>query len=596
MTRRLAAILDADVVGFSRLMGHDEAGTFAALKHHNTEIVVPAINRYRGHVVKFVGDGTLAEFSSVIDALRCAMEIQEAILALNREVKPDRRMIWRIGIHVGDVLTEDGDIFGESVNIAARLQALAPAGGICLSQQVRDQIGAALDFEATDFGNRKLKNIEHPVRVWRWFPPGRETDGPDDEGQDQAMPTRPPQRRRPSIAVLPFANMSNIEGQEHFSDGFTDELIATLARCRWLLVAARNSSFSFKGRAVDARRVAENLGVKYVLEGSVRRSDTRIRITAQLLDGNEGTLLWAERYDRMLADIFDLQDEIASEITGTIEPELSVIEFAALRGRSIVDMTAWEIYLKGLWHLYRFTVDDLNTAKHLFEQAISIDPSFAQAQARLAYVHIQLGWYGSLEERSGRICEAIELAERAITLDEKEPAAHLALGRALALDGATQAGIAHLRHAAKLDHSFAQAHFALGQALCYADRPEEGMVEIREAFRLSPRDPHLWTFHSMMAFANYQMDRLDEAADAARASMRSPNVTFWPAMALAAILGRQGKIREARQAIADLYGFRPGMTLEDARREFYFGLKPAMSETFIERFVGDLAKAGLLPE
>ena len=596
MTRRLAAILDADVVGFSRLMGLDEAGTFAALKRHNTETIVPTITRHRGHVVKFVGDGTLAEFSSVVDALCCAMEIQEAILAGNHDVVPDRRMIWRIGIHVGDVLTEDGDIFGESVNIAARLQALAPAGGICLSQQVRDQIGTALDFEATDFGNRKLKNIEQTVRVWRWFPPGEEAGGLDDEPAERAMPSQAPQHTRPSIAVLPFANMSSIEGQEHFSDGFTDELIATLARCRWLLVAARNSSFSFKGRAVDARRVAEDLGVKYVLEGSVRRSDTRIRITAQLLDGSEGTLLWAERYDRMLADIFDLQDEIASEITGTIEPELGAIEFAALRGRSVVDMTAWEIYLKGLWHLYRFTVDELNTAKQLFEQAIAIDPSFAQAQARLAYVHIQLGWYGSLEERSGRICEAIELAERAITLDQKEPAAHLALGRALALDGATEAGIAHLRHAVKLDHSFAQAHFALGQALCYADRPEEGMPEFSEAFRLSPRDPHLWTFHSMMAFANYQMDKLDEAADAARISMRSPNVTFWPTMALVAIYGRQGKIEEARRTIDELYGFRPGMTLEDARREFYFGLKPAMSETFIERFVADLAKAGLPPQ
>lgn len=588
MTRRLAAILDADVVGFSRLMGLDEAGTFATLKAHNSELIVPAITRHNGHVVKFIGDGTLAEFASVVDALSCAIEIQNAIVLRNEDVAAERRMIWRIGIHLDDILAEDDDIYGDGVNVAARLQGLAPPGGICVSQQVCDQIGSKLDFKATDFGNRRLKNIDHLVRVWRWSP----------AGQDETLPEAPssaplPIQKRPSIAVLPFANMSSVEGQEHFSDGFTDELIATLARCRWLLVAARNSSFSYKGRAVDARRVAEELGVKYVLEGSVRRSNTKIRITAQLLSGSDGTLLWAERYDRTLADIFDVQDEIASEITGTIEPELGTIEFAALRGRSAVDMTAWEIYLKGLWHLYKFTLDDLNTSRELFEQAIRIDPTFAQAQARLAYVHIQLGWYGSIDERGGRICEAIDLAERAIALDQKEPAAHLALGRALALDGATAAGIAHLRNAIELDHSFAQAHFALGQALCYIQRPEEGMPEIKEAFRLSPRDPHLWTFYNMLAIAHYQMGNMEEAAEAARASLRSPNVTFWPAMILVAILGRQGKVDEAKEAIRTLHRFRPGMNLVAARREFYFGANATMTEAFVDQFTADLQSAGL---
>ncbi|KQV66253.1 adenylate/guanylate cyclase domain-containing protein [Rhizobium sp. Root1220] len=588
MTRRLAAILDADVVGFSRLMGLDEAGTFATLKAHNAEIIVPAITQHHGRVVKFLGDETLAEFGSVVDALSCGIEIQNALVLRNASAPPEHRMIWRIGIHIDDILAEDNDIFGDGVNIAARLQALAPPGGICVSQQVCDQIGTKLEFHATDFGNRRLKNIDHPVRIWHWLPAGQEEIAPEAPSIASV-----PMQKRPSIAVLPFANMSSVEGQEHFSDGFTDELIATLARCRWLLVAARNSSFSFKGRAIDARRVAEDLSVKYVLEGSVRRSDTKIRITAQLLNGSDGTLLWAERYDRTLADIFEVQDEIASEITGTIEPELGAIEFAALRGSPPHDMTAWEIYLKGLWHLYLFTRDNLETAKDLFEQAIEIDPTFAQAQARLAYVHIQLGWYGPLEEREERICNAIDLAERAIVLDQKEPAAHLALGRGLALDGATQAGIAHLRNAVKLDSSFAQAHFALGQALCYADRPEEGIPEIREAFRLSPRDPHLWTFHNMLAIAHYQLNSMDEAAEAAYTSLRSPNVTFWPAMALAAVLGRQEKIAEAREAVMKLHRFRPGMTQADARREFYFGENAVMGEAFIDQFIADLESAGL---
>ncbi len=590
MTRRLAAILDADVVGFSRLMGLDESGTFAMLKAHNSEVIVPSIGRHHGRVVKFVGDGTLAEFASVVDAVGCAMDIQRALLALNEAVEPDRRMLWRIGCHVDDVLVEDEDIFGDGVNVAASLQALAPPGGICFSQQVNDQIRSKLDFRAIDFGNRKLKNIERPIRVWRWTAESEPLPSP-------AAPKDPatgPVRNRPSIAVLPFSNMSSIEGQEHFSDGFTDELIATLARCRWLLVAARNSSFSYKGRQANAQQVAEDLGVKYVLEGSVRRAADRVRVTAQLLNGTDGTLLWAERYDRTLADIFEVQDQLASEITGTIEPELGSIEFAALRGRTVFDMDAWEIYLKGLWHLYRFTLDELKTAKALFEQAISIDPTFAQAQARLAYVHIQLGWYGPLNERAERICDAIELAERAIISDQREPAAHLALGRALALDGATEAGLVHLRNALQLDQSFAQAHFALGQVLCYVERPAEGIEEIKEAFRLSPRDPHLWTFHNVLAIANYQLGNMAEAAKAARASLRSPNATFWPAIFLAAALGRVGgETDEAREAVARLHRFRPGMTCTDARREFYFGDNPVMTEAFIDRCITDLAKAGL---
>jgi TolB-like protein/class 3 adenylate cyclase/Tfp pilus assembly protein PilF len=589
MTRRLAAILDADVVGFSRLMGLDETGTFATLKAHNSEIIVPSIDRHHGRVVKFVGDGTLAEFASVVDAVGCAMDIQRALFKRNETVEPDRRMLWRIGIHVDDVLVEEDDIFGDGVNVAASLQALAPPGGICVSQQVNDQIRSKIDFWAIDFGNRKLKNIDRPTRVWRWTAEGEQLPSPA-APKDQA--TRP-LRNRPSIAVLPFSNMSSIEEQEHFSDGFTDELIATLARCRWLLVAARNSSFSYKGRQPNAQQVAEDLGVKYVLEGSVRRAADRVRITAQLLNGTDGTLLWAERYDRTLADIFEVQDQLASEITGTIEPELGSIEFAALRGRTVLDMDAWEIYLKGLWHLYRFTLDELKTAKALFEQAISIDPTFAQAQARLAYVHIQLGWYGPLDERAERICEAIDLAERAIGLDQKEPAAHLALGRALALDGATAAGIAHLRNALQLDQSFAQAHFALGQVLCYVERPAEGIAEIKEAFRLSPRDPHLWTFHNILAIAYYQLGDMAEAAKAARASLRSPNATFWPAIVLVATVGRQGKTDEAREAISRLHRFRPGMNCNDARREFYFGDNPVMTEAFIDRFIADLASAGL---
>lgn len=585
MMRRRTTILDADVVGYSRLMGLDETGTFEALKAHRSELLLPAIAEHHGRVFKLVGDGTLAEFANAVDAIACAMKIQETMPHRNEGVATGSRMEFRIGIHLGEVMVVEDDLLGEAVHVAAKLQEIARPGGICLSNQAYEQVGSTLDFPVADFGQQKVEDCDEPVRVWRWLPDVAHAIAAGDKSL--------PGHRRPSIAVLPFVNRSNVAEQEHFSDGFTDELIATLARCRWLLVAARNSSFSYKDKPIDIGKVAEDLEVKYVLEGSVRRSGDRIRITAQLLNGVDGALLWAERYDGTLEDVFELQDKIAGQITGTIEPELGNIEFAALRGHMSADMDAWETYLKGLWHLYMFTFEDLRIARDLLERAIAMDPSFAQAYARLAYVHIQLGWYGPMDERAQRIADAIALAERAILLDESEPAAYLALGRAQALNGEPERGIDNLRNALKLNPSFAQAHFALGQALCYVMRPEEGIIEINEAFRLSPRDPHLWTFYNMLAIAHYQTDRLDAAAEAARASLRQANTTFWPAMILVAILGRQGKITEARSAAGELLRFRPPMTLSDARREFYFGNIPAMPESFVDQFVADLRKGGL---
>ncbi|WEX76200.1 tetratricopeptide repeat protein [Sinorhizobium numidicum] len=586
--RRLAAILDADVVGYSRLMGLDEAGTFRAWKACRGALITPAVANHGGRIVKQTGDGLLAEFASVTDAVACAMAIQH-MMSQHNEGAETGRIELRIGIHLGDIIVDEGDLHGDGVTLAARLQEIAPPGGICVSQQVYDLIGSKLDFPALDVGRRTLDGIHGPVRVWRWQP------GETGEQVAAAAPDdRPlPDHKRPSIAVLPFINMSSVDEQEHFSDGFTEELIATLARCRWLRVVARNSSFTYKGKPVDVRKVAEDLGVKYVIEGSIRRAGNRIRITAQLLSGETGMLLWAERYDRTLDDVFVLQDEIAGQITGTVGPELGIIEFAALRGHTAADMDAWNIYLQGLWHLYKFNLDDLKIAKGLFERAIGLEPSFAQAHARLAYVHIQLGWYGPLDERAERIRDAIDLAGRAIALDDREPAAHVALGRALALSGAPERGIEHLRNALRLDPSFAQGHFALGQALCYVERPEEGIAEINEAFRLSPRDPHRWTFHNMLALAHYQSGRVAEAAEAARTSLRQENVTFWPAMVLAAALGAEGRTAEAREAVEALRRWRPDMTAAKARAEFYFGSVPAMSEDFVDRFVADLRRAGL---
>ncbi|MDJ0896564.1 MAG: adenylate/guanylate cyclase domain-containing protein [Alphaproteobacteria bacterium] len=590
MERRLAAILAADIVGFSRLMERDEVGTLAALKAHRRELIDPATAEHHGRLVKVVGDGLLVEFASVVNAVECAMAIQQGLVRRNEGQDPDSRIEFRIGIHLGDVMVEEDDLYGDGVNVAARLEALAAPGGVCLSQQALDQVETKLDLQCEDLGHRQVKNIARPVHAWSWSPPGPRQQS---RGQVATNPTPSNSPDRPSIAVLPFENMSLDPAQEYFSDGITEDIITMLARCRWLDVIARNSTFAYKGKSADVRRIAGELGAKYILEGSVRRSGDRVRISAQLVDGGSGTHLWNERYDRNLNDIFELQDEIAGVIAGTLEPELTLIENAALRGRSVNDLNAWDCYQRGLWHLYRFTADELGKAMEMFKRAIALDPDFAQAHARLAYAHIQQGWYGPWEDRSEHLQEAIACADQSVKLDDKEPATRLSLGRALVLAGSRDRGIAQLRVAVELDPSFAQAHFALGQALCFSERHEEALKEINEALRLSPRDPHLWTFLNARALSHYFAGDLERAEADERAALREPNVTHYPALILVALLGRQGRAAEAGEAITDLHSLRPGFTCADARREWFFGDRPYVREHLIERFLRDVRAAGL---
>ncbi|MDH3236580.1 MAG: adenylate cyclase [Alphaproteobacteria bacterium] len=587
MERRLAAILAADVVGYSRLIRADEEGTLAAFQALRAELVNPKLTSHRGRIVKAMGDGILVEFASVVDAVRAADELQQAIAERNAGLPADKRIIFRIGVNLGDVVIEGDDIHGDGVNVAARLEGLAEPGGICISGGVYEQVRDRTDLAFEDMGEHSVKNIDRPLRVWRWIA----------EKREEALPAhasaRPPRSDKPSIAVLPFDNMSGDPEQEYFSDGITEDLITALGRCRWLLVIARNSTFAYKGKSIDVRRVSEELGVRYILEGSVRRSGNRIRVTAQLADGRDGSQLWSERYDREFDDVFALQDEITAEIAGTIEPELESIEQMAIRTRSAVDLNAWDCYQRGLWHLYRFTTEELMTAQGMFERAIALDPNFSQAYARLAYVHIQLGWYGPLEGRAARASDAVSLARKAVELDSQDPAARLSLGRALAISGALPDGVEELRAAVRLDPSFAQAHFALGQALCGLDQHDEARREANLAVQLSPRDPHLWTFLHVRGISNYIADELEAAEADEHAALRQPNVTFYPYTVLVPVLGRLGKMAEAQAAIAALHRFRPGFTCADAVREWYFGEHPLATHRFLDQFAADMRNAGL---
>jgi len=377
--RRLAAILAADVAGYSRLMGDDEEGTLAALTAHLAELIEPCIAEHRGRVVKTTGDGLLAEFASVVDAVRCAVAFQEGMAERNSDTPGDRRLEFRIGVNLGDVIIQDGDVFGDGVNVAARLEGLAEPGGIVVSGTVHEHVRSKLDLGFNDLGPRSVKNIAEPVRA---FGVRLEDDLPAAAGFGPSEPL--PLSDKPSIAVLPFVNMSGDPEQEYFADGISEDIITALSRIRWFLVIARNSSFSYKNTSPDVRDVARDLDVRYVLEGSVRKAGGRVRVTAELIDASVGSHIWAERYDRDLADIFAVQDEITQTVVGAIEPELSCAEQERARQKPPDNLDAWDFYQRGQWHFNRITPEDLARAKVMFQRAMDLDPGFGAAYAGLA--------------------------------------------------------------------------------------------------------------------------------------------------------------------------------------------------------------------
>ena len=369
--RRLAAILAADVAGYSRLIEADEEGTLGRLRTLRTEVIDPKIAGHRGRIVKTTGDGVLVEFASVVDAVRCAVEVQRAMAECNAGVPADKRIELRIGIHQGDVIVEDGDIFGDGVNLAARLESLADPGGICVSGRVHADVAGKLDVGFEDLGEQQVKNISRPVRVFRaQFGTPKAAAGSEPA---LALPDKP------SIAVLPFANMSGDPEQEYFADGMVEEITTAIARLPWLFVIARNSSFTYKGRAVDVKQVARELGVRYVLEGSVRKAGNRVRITGQLIDATTGAHVWADRFEGSLDDIFDLQDRVASNVVGAIEPKLQKSEIERVTRKPAASLGAYDLYLRAQGQYHKYTQEGFGEAVALLERALIIDPSYAPA-------------------------------------------------------------------------------------------------------------------------------------------------------------------------------------------------------------------------
>jgi adenylate cyclase len=541
--RRLAAILAADVAGYSRLMGVDEEGTLSALKELRRELADPKIKEHRGRIVKTTGDGLLVEFASVVDAVRCAVEVQYEMAERNAGVPEEQRIQFRIGINLGDIIKDGRDIHGDGVNIAARLEALAEPGGICVNRVVRDQVRDKLDFAFEDAGEQRVKNIARPLRVYR-IRPGRSAGDTMGEAQPPlALPDKP------SVAVLPFTNMSGDSEQEFVSDGIAEDVITALSRYPSLFVIARNSSFTYKGRAVDVKQVGRELGVRYVLEGSVRKAGNRIRVTAQLVEAVTGNHVWADRYDRDLADIFAVQDEITEAVTIAIAPAIADAELQRAVRKPPDSLDAWAAYQRGLWHLSEANPDDNTIAQKFFRQAIDLDPTFAGGYSGLALAQLQAAAVyqklGLLEAQSS----AEALARRAVALDGADAEARSCLGWALQARGELQGALAEIERALGMSPNLAVAHGQRGATLIFAGWPKEGLAAVQTSIRLDPRDPFSAIRLLHIACGLYFSREYEEAIEAAKQLIRSypdfPMIYRWPAAAL----GQLGRTAEAKEAL-----------------------------------------------
>ncbi|MGE4014336.1 MAG: adenylate/guanylate cyclase domain-containing protein, partial [Alphaproteobacteria bacterium] len=482
--RRLAAIWAGDIAGYSRLMSADEEGTLRQLKGHRKELVDPKIAEHRGRIVKTTGDGMLVEFVSVVDAVRCAVDIQRGMAERNAEVPAEKRIEFRIGINVGDIISDANDIYGDGVNVAARLEALANPGGIFVSRNVYDQVRDKLSFGFEDLGEQTVKNIPRPIGIHRIHID--EYSGTAAVKSVAAVPQHESANAdRPTIAVLPFVNMSGDAEQEYFADGISEDIITGLSKLRWFFVIARNSSFTYKGKAVDVKRVAHELGVRYVLEGSVRKGGNRVRITAQLIDALTGNHLWADRYDGELTDVFALQDEITRKVVSAIEPRLLEAEGVRLQSRSPEDFGAWDMVIHANSLFWRVTKAEGEAAIAMLKRAVERYPDYAPANSMLALTLLlssHIGW--SLTEPQTKL--AASLAARAAELDDHDPWAHLALGYGAFAMRRTDEAVAEFTRALELNPNFAAAHGFLGLALSLDGRSEQAIVHLEQAIRMSP--------------------------------------------------------------------------------------------------------------
>jgi TolB-like protein/class 3 adenylate cyclase/Tfp pilus assembly protein PilF len=562
MERRLAAILAADVVGYSRLVGEDEEGTLRALSACR-EVIDGLVASHHGRVFGSAGDSVIAEFASPVEAVRCAVNIQRDLETRDAGIPENERMRFRIGVNLGDVVVDGDDLMGEGVNVAARLEGLAEPGTVNVSGSVHEQVKNKLDVGFNFLGPQELKNIAEPVPVFRVRLEPRSSTS--QLAASQRSPESPAQPEKRSIVVLPFENMSGDPEQGYFSDGITEDIITELSKFRSLFVIARSSSFSFRGQSPEVKEVSRRLGVRYVVEGSVRRAGNRVRITAQLIDAVADAHLWAERYDRVLEDVFTVQDEVTEAIVAAIAPELGKAEQQLATSKKLENLNVWEVYQRGMWHLYQRTKDDLAEARRLFEAALSLDPGLSLACSALVdayYYEVVLGLADSVAENRDK---ALQAARRAVELDPDDAAAHCAMGKARIVRREHALAVPDLQLAIDLNPSSAWAHYGLGAAAVFSGHAEEAIRHLERAIRLSPRDQHMGSFMVRLAEAYLVKRDYPDAVQWARKALQQQGFQWSRYAALLAGLGFLGEREEARRVLDECLAQRPNFSVSLVR-------------------------------
>ena len=553
--RRLAAIVAADVVGYSRLMGQDEAGTLAQLKALRDEVFVPKVAEYGGRIVKLMGDGILIEFPSAVDAVQHAIDVQQAIGHRGKSVPEERRFELRMGINVGDVIVDGDDIYGDGVNIAARLETFSDPGKICVSLMVREGVRGKLDITFDDLGEQSLKNIAEPVRIYSITPIVARSEVKT--GADvMTGAVSNPLLRRPAVAVLPFENLSGDPEQEYFADGLTEDIITALSSWRSFPVIARNSTFAYKGTSPDIRQVGEELGARYVIEGSVRKSGNRIRVTAQLINAETGHHVWAERFDRDLRDIFELQDEITGKIAAVISPELVKAESERSATKRAENLDAWEYCQRGKSRMNEISKDGVKAARELFEKAVELDPNFVDAWCGIAHTCQRELFSGFSDDPEAAKKRILEAARRAVALDDSNAAPHYHLCFADIWNGRHAEAVAEGERALDLNPVDPNSHDRLGGTLTLVGRPEEGISHIEMAISLNPRHPRIHLYRALLARAHLDAHHYEDAADQARQTVQRGRVYLDEHLILASALGHLGRGAEAKAVLDDMEEYR----------------------------------------
>ncbi len=578
--RKLTAILYADIAGYSRLTGDDEEGTHRRVMEildHASE----QIKNDGGTVLRFAGDAILAEFSSAVTAVKCAVTIQNELNRRNQPLDDERKARIRIGINIGDVIEDRGEVYGDGVNLAARLEASAAEGGICISAAVFEQVQGKQEAVFIDGGEQRFKNIERPVRVYCWEP---------ESERSVASEMKPSSASdKPSIAVLALTNMNRDPDLDFIGDGITEDLITALSKIRSFKVISRESTFSYKGSAIDVRQVAKELGVRFVLEGSVRKAGNRVRITVQLIDAETGHHVWAERYDREMEDIFDLQDEMVRVIASALEPELNAFERERAVSKPPENLDAWELYQRALWHMWTYETENIRTALDLFRQASAADPKFAPAHAYYAYCCYQFVILGTADDPDALLQEGMFAAKKALQCDDRDAISYFAIGRIHMMLGDHDASVAALRKSIELNPCFAQAYHGLAMALMLAGELAEAKQTTRQAVAMSPRDPMLWAFTIVHALNHILSEEHEDALEWANHTLQIPNATsYWPHAVKASALANLGRIDEARKSLALALQAKPDLSLEFLQENL-----PVKHAGGLDPYLDGLKKCGL---